>query len=231
MGKKDAGAPKKDNFTRNLVVVVVVGVILIMLVPTLISKQGDKTAAIPASVSSSEGYGIVFNADLVGKPKIEIYEDFQCPFCAQFEAMAGEYLEDLIAKKEAKVVYHPLSFIGDESVRAANAAACAADENNFLAFHKNLYSNQPSAENSGEWSNDYLKATGLGVGITGGNFASCVDNLKYQDWVVNVANEGGKRNVNSTPSVFINGKLIENESIRTNQIFDLNKFKSAVAKG
>ncbi|MEY3686768.1 MAG: hypothetical protein RLZZ73_626, partial [Actinomycetota bacterium] len=55
MGKKDAGAPKKDNFTRNLVVVVVVGVILIMLVPTLISKQGDKTAAIPASVSSSEG--------------------------------------------------------------------------------------------------------------------------------------------------------------------------------
>jgi protein-disulfide isomerase len=227
MGKKVAGAPKKDNFTRNLVVVVVVGVILIMLVPTLISKQGDKTAAIPASVSSSEGYGIVFNADLVGKPKIEIYEDFQCPFCATFEQMAGEYLEDLIAKKEAKVVYHPLSFIGEESVRAANAAACAADENNFLDFHKNLYANQPSAENSGEWSNDYLKATGLGVGITGSNFASCVDTLKYQDWVVNVANEGGKRNVNSTPTVFINGNKLDNAT----SITSLEAFKAAVAKG
>ena len=72
-----------------------------------------------------------------------------------------------------------------------------------------------------------MKATGLGVGITGGNFASCVDNLKYQDWVVNVANEGGKRNVNSTPTVFINGIKLDNAT----SITSLEAFKAAVAKG
>lgn len=227
MAKQNSGAPKKDNFTRNLVAVVVVGVVLIMFVPTLISKQGDKSAAIPASVSSSEGYGVVFNADLVDKPKIEIYEDFQCPFCGSFAKMAGSYLEDLISSKEAKVIYHPLSFIGEESVRAANASACAADEDKYLAFHKTLFQNQPTAENSGAWTNEYLKATGVGVGISSSKFASCVDNLKYQDWVVNVANEGGKRNVNSTPTIFVNGNKLDNAT----SILTLDAFKAAVAKG
>jgi hypothetical protein len=46
---KDKGTPKKDNFTRNLVVAVIVGVALIMLVPTFLSKQSDDSAAIPVS--------------------------------------------------------------------------------------------------------------------------------------------------------------------------------------
>ena len=75
--KKSNGG--KDNFTRNLVVAVVVGVALIMLVPTVLSKQGDSSAAIPASASVEDGYGIVFNKELTEVPFIEIYEDFQCP--------------------------------------------------------------------------------------------------------------------------------------------------------
>jgi competence protein ComGC len=56
--------PGKDNFTRNLVVAVVVGVLLIMLVPTLLSKQTNTSAKTPASVSADRGYGIVFNDEL-----------------------------------------------------------------------------------------------------------------------------------------------------------------------
>jgi hypothetical protein len=53
--------PGKDNFTRNLVIGVVLGVVLIMLVPTVISKQTKTSAKIPANVSAERGYGIVFN--------------------------------------------------------------------------------------------------------------------------------------------------------------------------
>ena len=52
MSKAKNPAGGKDNFTRNLVIAVVVGVVLIMLVPTLLSKQTDTSAAIPASVSA-----------------------------------------------------------------------------------------------------------------------------------------------------------------------------------
>ena len=152
--------PGKDNFTRNLVIAVVMGVLLIMLVPTLLSKQTDSSASIPASVSADRDYGIVFNDELTGVPVIDIYEDFQCPVCAQFEQLNGDYIESLIADEKATVVYHTLSFLGAESVGAANAAACAADEGKFLQYHEALYANQ-GAENSGKW--DATTLIGLGA--------------------------------------------------------------------
>ena len=64
------------------------------------------------------------------------------------------------------------------------------------------------AENSGAITTDYLIALGQGVGITSDKFKSCVANLDYKGWVNNVAASGGKANVNSTPTVFVNGKEI-----------------------
>ena len=218
--------PGKDNFTRNLVIAVVLGVTLIMLVPTLLSKQTNSDAKIPASVSADRGYGIVFNGELTDVPVIDIYEDFQCPVCAQFEAAQGDYLEALIADKKATVVYHALSFLGPESIAAANAAACSADEGKFLDYHKMLYVTQPK-ENSGAWTNASLAAAGQSVGISSQKFTNCVTKGEYADWVSNVAAEGAKANVNSTPTVFINGK----ELTRGNAYYDRNQFQAAVEKG
>jgi protein-disulfide isomerase len=214
----------KDNFTRNLVIAVVLGVALIMLVPTVLSKQTNESAAIPSSVSAEDGYGIVFNKELQDVPFIEIYEDFQCPACQHFEAIVGEYLEELITTKKAKVAYHPLSFLGPESKLAANAAGCAANEGKFIQFHKLLYANQP-AENSGAWSAAYFSNLGLALG-TSSEFDKCVTKNQYQDWVVNVANEGAKRNINSTPTAFINGKEID----RSKAYNSLAEFMLAVSK-
>jgi protein-disulfide isomerase len=218
--------PGKDNFTRNLVIAVVLGVTLIMLVPTLLSNQTNSDAKIPASVSADRGYGIVFNGELTGVPVIDVYEDFQCPVCAQFEAAQGDYLEALIAEKKATVVYHTLSFLGPESIAAANAAACSADEGKFLSYHKALMLGQPK-ENSGAWTNASLAAVGQSVGITSQKFTNCVTDGEYADWVQNVAVEGAKANVNSTPTVFINGK----ELTRGNAYYDRNLFQAAVEQG
>jgi hypothetical protein len=49
-----------------------------MLVPTLLSKQTDTSAAIPASVSAEDGYGIVFNKELTDAPFIEIISSITC---------------------------------------------------------------------------------------------------------------------------------------------------------
>jgi|UniRef100_UPI0040499C63 protein-disulfide isomerase len=208
--KSNGGKPNggKDNFTRNLVVAVVVGVALIMLVPTVLSNRGDSTAAIPASSSAEDRYGIVFNKELTGVPVIEIYEDFQCPACARFEAINGAYIEELIATKKAKVVFHTLSFLGGDSQLAANAAACSADQGKFLSFHKTLYANQP-AENGGTWNSQFFAALGIGLGISSSDYDKCVQDQDYMGWVKNVAEEGSKRNINSTPTVLINGQEID----------------------
>lgn len=221
-----AKQPGKDNFTRNLVISVVVGVLLIMLVPTLLSRQTDSSASIPANVSADRGYGVVFNDELTEVPVVEIYEDFQCPVCAQFTQLNGPYIESLIAEKKATVVYHTLSFLGPESVNAANAAACSADEGKFLEFHRLLMMNQKQ-ENSGAWDNTFLASLGQTAGITTQKFSSCVNKGDYVGWVSNVAAAGAKANVNSTPTIFINGKEID----RNGEYFDAAKFKAAVERG
>ena len=217
--------PGKDNFTRNLVIGVVLGVVLIMLVPTIISKQTKLAAKIPASVSAERGYGIVFNEELTGVPVLDIYEDLQCPSCARFEGTQGQYLDSIIEDKKATVVFHTLSFLGPESVIAANAAACSADEGKFLALHKMLYQTQPR-ENSGAWTNEALVVAGESVGIKSKEYEKCVNNGTYADWVGNVQASAAQSDVNSTPTVFINGKELDR-----NAYYDPALFIAAVERG
>jgi protein-disulfide isomerase len=226
MSSKNA-KPGKDNFTRYLVIGVVVAVVAIMVVPTVISKNKSVSQEIPATVSADSGYAISFNEEIKGLPVVDIYEDFQCPICQQFEGLNGQYINSLITDKKAIVKFHPLSFIGPESVRAANAAACANDENKFVDFHLGLYANQPSAENSGAWSNDRIIAIADTVGIKSDAFNSCVKSMKYEGWVNKVAAAGSKAGVNSTPTVFVNGKELD----RNTEYFSADKFKAAVERG
>lgn len=221
-------APKgKDNFTRNIVIAVVVGIALIMVVPTVLSSRTNTSAAIPSSVSAERDYGITYNDELTGVPVIDIYQDFQCGVCAQFETLQGDYIESLITEKKATVVYHALSFLGPESVSAANAAACSADQGQYLTYQRALYANMPAERNAGGWSNDILAVVGQAAGITAPEFAECVKKGDYLGWVSNVASAGAKANVNATPTVFINGEEID----RQGEYFDLAKFKAAVERG
>ncbi|CAN2195680.1 DsbG Protein-disulfide isomerase [Candidatus Nanopelagicaceae bacterium] len=219
--------PGKDNFTRYLVIGVVVAVLAIMVVPTVISKTKSVSQEIPSTVTAENGYAIAFNTELTGVPVVDIYEDFQCPICQQFEGLNGKYINSLITDKKATVKFHTLSFIGPESVRAANAGACANDEGKFVDMHFALYANQPASENSGEWNNDHLIEIAKASGISSSSFTDCVKGAKYQGWVGKVAEAGSKAGVNSTPTVFVNGKEID----RKTEYFSADKFKAAVERG
>ena len=198
-----------DKFTRNLVIAMVALVVVVGASFSYFGSKGSTTAAIPSSVSKADGYGIVFNGDLT--PVIDVWEDFQCPCCKAFESTNGAAIKALVVEKKAKVVFHPLSFLGPESVYAANGAACASDQGKFLEYYEIMYANQP-AENSGAWSNEGVIATAAAAGVTGPEFEACVNKGKYADWVGNVGSEGSKQSINSTPTVLINGKEIDRAS-------------------
>ena len=225
--KKNTPQPGKDNFTRYLVIGVVTLVLAIMIVPTVLSKSKGVSEAIPAGIAAENGYAISYNAEIEGIPVVDIYEDFQCPICQQFEALNGQYINSLIKDKKAVVNFHTLSFLGAESVRAANAAACSNDEGKFSDYHLALYANLPKTENSGEWSSDRLIAIAKAEGISSPEFESCVKDMKYEGWVNKVAEAGAARGVQSTPTVFVGGKEID----RNTEYFNAENFKAAVERG
>lgn len=222
-----ATAKKKDNVTRNLVIGMVVLVVAVTVGVSLSSNKAKESAAVPSSVDKAEGYGIVFNKGLADVPKIDIWEDFQCPVCRDFEVVNNKQIREWIEAKKVTAVFHPLSFIGAESAYMANAAACSADEGKFLQYHEALYANQASSENSGKWNATTLITLGANLKITSKNFSDCVTQGKYLGWVENVASDGAAKKVDSTPTVFINGKEIER--LQKNY-FDAATFENLVFK-
>ena len=115
------------------------------------------------------------------------------------------------------------SFLGQESVRASNAANCAVPEGRFIEYHRALFDIQ-GGENSGLFSNKNLVEIGTRLGITSESFANCVNNNESGDVVKDVASSMKKNGVEGTPTVFINGKPWN----RTTSEFKLEEFKAAV---
>ena len=214
-----------DKGTRNLVIGMVVFIVAVGIIFSFISNRASSNFAIPAAVSEADGYGIVLNPTVT--PTIDIWVDYQCPACRSFEVLNGGYINEIIAQKKAKVVFHPLTFIGAESIIAANAAACAADENKFVDMNLALFQNQASSENSGKWQGDAMLALGDSIGIKSDSFKECVREGNYVKWTRNVTDASASKNVNSTPTIRINGKDLD----RNTEYGDPVKFKAALAAG
>jgi protein-disulfide isomerase len=214
-----------DKGTRNLVVGMILFIVAVGIIFSFISNRASSNFAIPAAVSEADGYGIVLNP--TATPTIDIWLDYQCPACRTFEVLNGGYINEIIAQKKAKVVFHPLTFIGAESIIAANAAACAADENKFIDMNLALFQNQASSKDSGKWLGDAMLALGDSIGIKSDSFKECVREGNYVKWTRNVTDASASKNVNSTPTIRINGKDLD----RNTEYGDPVKFKAALAAG
>ena len=198
-----------DPITRWIVIGMVALVVVIGAVFTVVSNRSASNVALPPGASKEDGYGIVFNADK--SPTINIWEDFQCPSCKRFEETNGAKISDVIAQGKAKVVFNTLSFLGDESVVAGMGGGCAADQGKFLEYKKFLYDNQQE-EGSGSWTKPFVISMAAAAGLDETKFAACLNTDKYRKWLTNISAAGADANINGTPTVVINGEIIESDS-------------------
>jgi peptidylprolyl isomerase len=194
----------------------------------LAAPTPSPSAAIASAVVFPKGalapsYGIVFNPKAV--KKVDIWEDFQCPKCAVFESINKANIAKLISSKTVQVNYHPLSFIGVESQRAAMVAGCAADQGKYVQAHDLLFKSQPTKENSGTWTYPYLLKKMATIGLTNTVFKKCVNTEKYAAWIATVQQSVVNTSVVATPTVVVNGIQLN----RTTDYSDPAAFMAAIA--
>jgi protein-disulfide isomerase len=186
--KTPTTAPPRSGLSRGAVAGIAVAALIAVVVGIGIWLQVTNgperlPAAIPAAAAgavypvSAQGGTVV-----AGKPgapvTIDVYEDFMCPACAEFEKTYGDRLEKAAASGQARVVYHPIAILdvysepAGYSTLAAGGAFCAAEAGIFPRYHDSLYATQPSEGGPG-WSTAQIQQLGRDLGADE-SFAGCL---------------------------------------------------------
>ena len=109
---------------------------------------------------------------------------------------------DYVQSGDVLFEYRDYAFRGPQAVRAAEAAACAADQGAFWAFHDTLFLNQGAAN---AFSDARLKAMAETLGLDTAAFNACLDSGEKLAQVEASLEEGRSQGIDSTPSLFVNG--------------------------
>lgn len=126
------------------------------------------------------------------------FSDFQCPYCRRVQPT----LQQLFAEYEGKIkiVYRdfPLRQAHPQAQKAAEAAQCAAEQEQFWPYHDKLF---VVSSLQVEELKQYAKELGLDTE----RFNTCLDSDKYVAEIEKDLQDGVKAGVSATPSFFING--------------------------
>ena len=173
--------------------------------------------------------GIVYPADLVDGTAIgradapvtlEVWEDFQCPVCARHSltvepALVAKYVTD----GTLRIVHHDLAFLGsggadDESVLAASGAVCATRQDTYWDYSHWVYANQ-DGENAGGFRAERLKAIAEAAGVDVSGWDACTTDPAVRQEVADSTSAGMADGVNATPTMFLNGTMIQPAGLKT----------------
>jgi protein-disulfide isomerase len=198
--------------TRVIMILAVFAVVVIAGVAVWAAKrpQSNPSAAMPAGVNSDGGVPV----GTAASPIVDVFEDFQCPICKGFEDNVAPTLDQMVEAGQIKQVYHIMSFLdinlkNDSSKRAANAAGCAQDQGLFFEYHNEVFANQPATEGAG-YTDDQLIQFAETVGIPDMNrFKQCVANDTFGNWVTQMEINSENRQVTGTPTLMVNGKVVD----------------------
>lgn len=137
---------------------------------------------------------------------VEMYEDFMCPHCANFEAQTAQALAGYVESGDVRVVRYPMTLtpFGEPTELAANAYACAADAGRADEYAAGLF------ERAGTiWSTDTLFQVGAVTGLSSdADFVACVNEGGFEAWLTSIDDAAMQRGVAATPTVFVNGEEV-----------------------
>lgn len=227
MAKKEGSTSKRQTVReqrlrreRRQRISIILGVTLVALViaalvfiPNYLESRrpvGDIVTITPKEYPNANGREM----GLADAPvTIEVFEDFQCPACANYTTqIEPQVIENLIKPGQVHYIYRQFPVLDDrlgggESDQAANASMCAAEQDRFWDYHEIVYANW-DGENQGAFRDARLLAFAEALDLDMEQFRSCFNANKYRDEINADLDRGTQIGVQGTPSVFVNGELL-----------------------
>jgi len=130
------------------------------------------------------------------------FSDFQCPFCQRVMPTLKQIREKYGDRVRVVWKDFPLTSIHPQAFKAAEAGNCAREQGKFWEYHDQLFTHQDALQP------EFLKKYAADAGLDAAKFNACLDTAKYSDRVQEQMGIGTGLGVQSTPSLFINGRLV-----------------------
>ncbi|MGZ3787558.1 MAG: DsbA family protein [Bacteriovorax sp.] len=172
----------------------------------------EKTKKTPVEVYIQKPQRPVFDVNIKDAPfkgsadaKVTLveYSDFQCPFCSKASVTVAELEKKYGSKLKVAFKNYPLPFHSQARL-AAEAAQCANEQGSklFWKMHDAMFADQTKLDKDG------LYASAKKIGVKEADFKACLEATKYKAVIDSDMAEGQKLGIKSTPTFFINGKLV-----------------------
>jgi protein-disulfide isomerase len=193
MKKTAAKKPSKQAIT---VVIVLAAVILVVGIKYFKWRQG--------------GPGQVVAARVFGRPdalvRLTEWVDFQCPSCAAGAVDLKKYMKTYPDKFYVEVKYFPLG--GHlHSLEAAKFAECSARQGKFWPFYDLVFERQPQWRDLFD-AHPVFEQIVQDIGLDQKKIDACVATDEIREIVLKEKDQGQALAVQSTPTYFINGKMV-----------------------
>lgn len=184
-----------------LVVAILVGAVALA---AWLPRLGERSP--PEISSTGEPYWGSENATV----DVFAFEDYQCPFCREFELNGGldHLLDRWVTSGAVRLVYKDLAFISEDSIAAAEASQAVWDlaPGNWTEWNRLVFERQ-GMEKSGWASRANLVELARGWGkVPFDEFSRAMDDKTYQAEVQGDVDEAREAGVNSTPSIVVGGR-------------------------
>lgn len=228
--QQHAEAIKKRN---RKIVITVISILVALIVIAGIGfgvwqyRKSQEPAAIPPN-ATEKADGIVANpgAASADAPLVEIWYDYQCPACKNFEDSLGSTIQEMARAGEINLTYHTMTFLdqnlrNDSSAKAANAAFCADEVGKFNEYHLAVFQNQPQ-EGMGYTDEQLRDQFAQMAGITGADlttFQTCVDEGRYAEYAEKTNRAAGQAGVTGTPTARVDGEDLDLQTVTDPQSF------------
>ncbi len=171
--------------------------------------------ASPASMVEPEPVTGYILGDPQAPNTLQLYADYRCPHCRMFAAeVEPKVIEDFVKPGKLKIEFLDYTVIGVssfddlmddsiESVQAAEAAACAAEQGAYLAYRDWLFQG-PTRTSPGDFSDTNLINAAEALGLDVEQFARSLQDGVYEQGIIDSVTTGMERGVQGTPAMILN---------------------------
>jgi protein-disulfide isomerase len=175
------------------------------------SRAAAQPAARPNQPDPNKVYTLPVGTSPVRGPEnapvtLTEFADFQCPFCARNLPLVKQVLEAY--PKDVKFVYKefPLTSIHNHAMNASKAAVAAQRQGKYWEMHDKLF------ENFQNLAEDNIKKVAAEVGLNMEQWEKDYKSPEVDKQVQDDMRLAGQSDVRGTPTMFVNGKRVQNRS-------------------